>query len=295
MMKILTCLALSISVLFPVQAQQSTPSDSLPVATQWLVNAASPTQRNSITSVFLMVCPATQRKGTSFLTSEGLVVSNEHVVRGCDTSNLYAITPKGETLRFSKIVVDVDRDLAVLRSTATLKGGLELGTDMDPKLEAAVSTWGFPLIYNGPAPILSVGYVAGFNAVKVGNKTVRHIVVNGAFNPGNSGGPVFLPDKAGKDPKVVGVVVWKQTLLTNTVPLVINGLRHSGFKIGSNLVQTMPDGSRRGPTEQEAVAAALEEFYNMVQVMIGEAISVSELRAFLAERKGDLGEKVSPH
>jgi hypothetical protein len=57
----------------------------------------------------------------------------------------------------------------------------------------------------------------------------------------------------------------------------------------------MPDGSRRELTEQEAVAAALEEFYNMVQVMIGEAISVSELRAFLAERKADLGEKVSPH
>jgi len=242
-----------------------------------------------------MVCPATQKKGTSFLLSVGSVVSNEHVVHGCDTSNLYAITPKGETLKFSKIVVDVDRDLAVLRPTAALKGGLELGTDLDPKLEAAVSTWGFPLIYNGPAPILSVGYVAGFNAAKIGNKTVKHIVVNGAFNPGNSGGPVFLPDKAGKDPKVVGVVVWKQTLFTNTVPLVINDLRHPSVSASTNLVQTMPDGSKRGLSQQEAIAAVLDEFYGMVQVMIGEAISVSELRAFMAERRGELAEQGFAH
>jgi len=39
--------------------------------------------------------------------------------------------------------------------------------DANPPLEAAVSTFGFPLSFNGPAPILSVGYVAGYREVKV--------------------------------------------------------------------------------------------------------------------------------
>jgi S1-C subfamily serine protease len=256
----------------------------VPVATQWVLDAAGPTQRNSITSVFLLVCPVTQKKGTAFLLSSGMVVSNEHVVHGCDTTNLFGSTPKADRITFRKIVVDADRDLALLRPAVALKGGLELGSDVDPKLGSAVSTLGFPLIYNGPAPLLSVGYVAGFNAVKVGNRTVKHIVVNGAFNPGNSGGPVFFS----QDNKVVGVVVWKRNLFSNTVLTVINDLYHPNLRSSTNLVRTMSDGSTQGISQQEAIATVLEEFYGMVQVMIGEAISVSELRAFIAERKADV-------
>ena len=132
----------------------------MPVATQWVLDAAGPNQRNAITSVFLLFCPITQRKGTSFLLSNGLVVTNEHVVNGCNTTNLLGSTPKGERITFNKIAVDADRDLALLRPAKAMKGGLELGSDVSPALGSAVSTWGFPLIYNGPAPLLSVGYVA---------------------------------------------------------------------------------------------------------------------------------------
>jgi hypothetical protein len=45
---------------------------------------------------------------------------------------------------------------------------------------------------------------------------------------------------------------------------------------------TLPDGTTRGVSNEEAVSLVLEEFYNTVQVMIGEAISVSELKDFLA-------------
>lgn len=145
-----------------------------------------------------------------------------------------------------------------------------------------VTTWGFPLIYNGPAPILSVGYVAGFNAVQVktksGERTVKHIVVNGAFNPGNSGGPVFL---SGEN-KVVGIVVWRQRILSQMVPGVIDYLKHPGAFLGGGLKITFSDGTTRPVSNEEGVALVLEEFYNTVQIMIGEAISVSELTDFLA-------------
>lgn len=260
------------------------PSDSgVPVATQWTLDAAGATQRTSIKSVYLMVCPATQKKGTGFLLDSGSIITNEHVVNGCTTANMEAYPSTGGKLFFSAMNVDADRDLAVLRPKEKLTGGLAPGSDTTLTLGQAVTTWGFPLIYNGPAPILSVGYVAGFNAAKVktksgGERTVKHIVVNGAFNPGNSGGPVFVSN----DSKVVGVVVWKMRLLSQTVPTVIDGLKKPRASLGGTFTMTLPDGTTRGVSNEEAVSLVLEEFYNTVQVMIGEAISVSELKDFLA-------------
>lgn len=47
------------------QASQTTPNQ-IPVATQWLMDAAGPKQRGAIKSVHLLVCPNTNRKGTAF-------------------------------------------------------------------------------------------------------------------------------------------------------------------------------------------------------------------------------------
>jgi hypothetical protein len=97
---------------------------------------------------------------------------------------------------------------------------------------------------------------------------------------------VFLSN----DNKVVGVVVWKQRLFSQNLPILMEGIRKPSVMLGSNLTMTMPDGSTRGLSQQEAVAMVLDEFYNTVQVMIGEAISVEELRTFLTEKKTDLSE-----
>jgi hypothetical protein len=47
----------------------------------------------------------------------------------------------------------------------------------------------------------------------------------------------------------------------------------------------MPDGSVRGVSNEEAVALVLKEFYDTVQVVIGEAISISELKAFISAQQ----------
>jgi S1-C subfamily serine protease len=257
-------------------------NSGVPVATQWTLDAATAIQRTRIKSVFMMVCPATQKKGTGFLIDSGLIVTNEHVVNGCTAAQMEANPPTGGVVHFTSVTVDSERDLAVLHPKERLSGGLSLGSDTALRLESKVTTWGFPLIYNGPAPILSVGYVAGFETVSVktksGVRTVKHIVVNGAFNPGNSGGPVFSDDN-----KVVGVVVWKMRILSQTVPKVIDGLKHPQASLGGTFTMTLPDGTTRGLSNEEAVSLVLEEFYTTVQVMIGEAISVSELKDLLAK------------
>ena len=79
------------------------------------------------------------------------------------------------------------------------------------------------------------------------------------------------------------MVVWKMRILSQTVPTVIEGFKKGGgVRTSGTFSMTMADGTQRGITDQEATAMVLEEFYNTVQVMIGEAISVSELKDFLA-------------
>jgi S1-C subfamily serine protease len=257
---------------------QATASEGVPVTTRWTLDAAGPGQQNSLTSVYLVTCQKTQIKGTGFLLTSGIVVTNEHVVRDCAHNELQATSSLGETVEFKNSVVDPRRDLALLRPARSLKGGLKLGEDANPPLETRVTTWGFPLSYNGPPPLLSVGYVAGYTAATDGGIPVRHIVVNGAFNPGNSGGPLFVAN----DNRVVGVVVSKWKLLSQNAPMVIRGLRRSATKTSGTFSLTMPDGTVKSVSNEEAVASVLEEFYNRAQVVIGEAIAVSELKAFIA-------------
>ena len=71
-------------------AQEPGKPDTIPTAVQWTLDAAGPTQRSAIKSVFLLYCPKTQMKGTGFLLSDGLVVTNNHVVEGCNAGEVKA-------------------------------------------------------------------------------------------------------------------------------------------------------------------------------------------------------------
>jgi hypothetical protein len=59
--------------------------------------------------------------------------------------------------------------------------------------------------------------------------------------------------------------------------------------MGGTFSETLPDGTTRGVSDEEVLARVLEEFYNRVQVDIGEAVSVTELRDFLREHARELG------
>ena len=275
----------ALMVLTPLAALFSSGQRQEPTATRWLLESATPTQRASINSVFMLACPKSGKKGTAFLLRSGTIVSNEHVVRGCRAEDLWARSPTNTTVRFSSLITDGDRDLALLRPTERLQGGLELSTHSDPGLEARVTTWGFPLSHEGPAPLLSVGYVAGYDSRAAESRTIKRIVVNGAFNPGNSGGPLLEHVSN----KVIGVVVTKWTLFSPLAESVTQGFKTGrGVSTFGRFSILQADGTARTVSDQEATAATLQEFYDQVQVMIGEAISVEELRAFLREKEGEL-------
>jgi S1-C subfamily serine protease len=275
----------------PPNAQQSI---QVPVDTQMTLDAAPPLQKRVIHSIIYLMCKKTNMKGTAFVVSGGIVVTAAHVVCGCDAADLEARTTLSQRVEFSRLVRDDDRDLAALRPKESLQGGVELATDANAAMGERVNTWGFPLIYNGPAPLLSVGYVSGYYQAQAdnfcspsqGSKNLKfkHVVVNGAFNPGNSGGPLFV---FGQN-KVIGVVIWKRIAFSDQVRTAIDGFHHPKLSTGGTFLEKLPDGTSRAISDQEAIARVLEEFYNKVQVNIGEAVSVSELRTFLRNHAREL-------
>ena len=264
--------------------EENAANHRVPASTQWLLDSAGATQRASIKSVYLLVCSKIEKKGTAFLLTTGIMVTDNHVVEGCLAQDLVATSSSGEAVTFSKMVTDSARDLALLKPAKHINGGLALGDDKLLKVGESVTTWGFPLIYNGPAPLLSVGYLSGFEAVQEGRRTVKHLVVNGAFNPGNSGGPLLL---SGHN-EVVGIVVWRMLILAPWTQTLITGLQNSNSSISSGVTMTTSDGTSRGLGQHEVTAKVLQEFYNTVQVMIGEATSVSELKEFLKAHGSEL-------
>lgn len=247
----------------------------IPVATQLTLDAAGPTGRVAIESVLMVLCPKTASKGTGFLLPNGWVLTNEHVIRGCAAPDIVAQTSYGQQVRFTELRVDAAVDLAAIRPTQQLSGGLKLDPGKPPDVGTAVTTWGFPLGYNGPAPLLSVGYLAGFTD-RLGKPGARpHLVVNGAFNPGNSGGPLF---RANSD-TVIGVVVSKHAPISEFHLTAIKALAENK----SGVVFTATDGTGKTTqfVESQIVADLLAYFRSLTQVMIGEAIAAPTAADFL--------------
>jgi len=178
------------------------------------------------------------------------------------------------------MVTDQNRDLVALKSKEILTDGIYIEEEGNIQVGTKVATWGYPLGYNGPAPLLTIGYLSGFNDSPPYEETasvVKHLVVNGAFNPGNSGGPLFIAQNQG----VIGVVVSKHAPITPFVHSAIEVLAKN--KAGVVYTATDEQGNIQQFVESQIVAEVLQYFRQMTQVMIGEAIASSEVIAFLED------------
>lgn len=149
---------------------------------------------------------------------------------------------------------------------------------VDLSVGTQVCAWGHPAPYDGPAPLMIVGHVAGFSQ----HDTVtlpgpqRRLVVNAAFNPGNSGGPVTRKGSSA----VSGVVVSKATHVPPHLSAAINAMANQkGITISYPV--TLPDGTERRMVEAEIVADTLRHFFRMTQLVLGEAILSRDLVPFL--------------
>ena len=102
--------------------------------------------------------------------------------------------------------------------------------------------------------------------------------MNGAFNPGNSGGPLISPEGT-----IVGIVVAKWTL--PLPPGLASALKALDANSSGVQFTSTQDGKTISDGESQLTAALLTYYGQVSQVYIGEAIAASELTAFLDEKK----------
>lgn len=147
------------------QGADAAAKQAIPISTQVLLSGVkSPESKGVIKSVLMIECPKDQAKGTGFVISGGNVITtNSHVVGSCGVEDLVGVSAvSNEPVKFSSMVRDIDRDLALLCTTKPLPFVLKLSGSEKPQVETEVETWGYPLRYQSPAPVLSRGYVAGY-------------------------------------------------------------------------------------------------------------------------------------
>lgn len=139
--------------------------------------------------------------GSGFIIDEsGLVVTNEHVVRGAN--EIFVTLPDGREFDAMLIGNDETNDLAVLRMDLTSGGGgslpvAPLGTSDDLLIGEWVVAIGNPLgfLMANTEPSVTVGVVSavGRNIIPDGDPRGYYldmIQTDASINPGNSGGPL---------------------------------------------------------------------------------------------------------
>jgi S1-C subfamily serine protease len=165
------------------------------------------------------------------ITPNGLILTNEHVVRQCDS--LQVVLDSTRTMRATLRVADTARDLALLAVEASFPLAVPVRQDGAPRLGEPVAVIGYPLVNVLSAqPNVSFGHVNSTVGVR-GNPAQMQIDV--PIQRGNSGGPVL--DAAGN---LIGIVVSKLDALklaksTGDLPQNIN------FAIRGDVVRSFLD------------------------------------------------------
>jgi S1-C subfamily serine protease len=242
----------------------------------------------AIPSVFRIVCPSKKKSGTGFLHKSGNIITAAHVVDGCTPSEIMIVGIKGlhigangKSNGITKPVIDADLDLAFFAPMDKISTqALPISINDDHTIGAQVSTWGFPEGYNSLAPLLSSGYIAGIDQVQINKeKRIKRLVINAAFNSGNSGGPLLSIENG----MVIGVVVSKVAPLPHEIESALAALKKDN---GINSFErTNPDGTKERMSEAQVLEYVIQYLRSQTQLVIGHAVMTSDLKDFLKSNK----------
>lgn len=201
--------------------------------------------------------------GTAFGHKTGNVLSANHVVEECikKEGTLRLLSADGSDSPATVVSHDAALDLVLLKpNDGFVKNPIPIRTNDTFAMGSQVSSWGFPNGYTDKAPLLTVGYLAGVSP-DPSDAQIKRWVVNAAINIGNSGGPLLET----VTPSVIGVVILKYNPLTP--------------EVGSQLKKL----SENGGAETSVLAQAMIDIAKRSQLVVGQAVMISDLRAFLRQ------------
>ena len=161
-----------------------------------------------------------------FITADGYLVTNAHVVKG--SSKFRIVTATG-MIDASVVQIDQSNDLALLKAKGVF-APLSISSSRGVRLGSTVATIGFPNTgMQGFNPKLSKGEIAAMSGIR---DDARYFQISLPVQPGNSGGP--LVDEHGN---VVGVVSAKLSAkaaldATGQLPENVNYAVKSSFVLG---------------------------------------------------------------
>lgn len=252
----------------PVSAQELTPRD---IAAR---------TRSAVVLITALADGAEISQGSGFLvSSDGLLVTNRHVVEGADALRVQLST--GEIYDQVYYVSDDERrDLAVLRIPATGLSWLGIGDDQSIAVGDPVYVMGNPLGLEGT---FSNGLVSGKRMVA----GVRLLQISAPISPGSSGGPVL--DAQGDAIGIATLILRDGQNLNLAVParyakgLLALGERPRPFaEVAARFAADESRDTRRTAAHgnDEAPEASVpedEELPRWAQVLVAEMESANEL------------------
>ncbi len=144
--------------------------------------------------------PETVSGTAFFVTHDGYLVTNAHVVAGRDA--IYVRTGVGDLLPVTLIRIDQRNDLALLKVDGRHFSALPIAASESVRRGTRVVTVGFPNVdVQGFEPKLTEGIVSSLTGLRDEPRTFQ---ISVPIQPGNSGGPLVT-----EEGNVVGVVVSK--------------------------------------------------------------------------------------
>jgi S1-C subfamily serine protease len=147
--------------------------------------------------------PRRASTGTGFIVAEGHVLTNHHVIDGCQ--RVVGVLANRRRVDLSIGPRDARRDLAILSGPRDLGPALAF-RDGPPRRGDEVVTYGFPLTgILGSGPTLTTGEISALTGLRDDPHTM---IISAPVQSGNSGGPLL--DRAGN---VLGVIVAKLAAL----------------------------------------------------------------------------------
>jgi S1-C subfamily serine protease len=167
-----------------------------------------------------------------FVTKEGHIVTNSHVVEGC--ARIHVVAGQGESIEARAIATDETNDLALLVAASTPRRIANLRATL--RLGEPVAAFGYPhrgvLASSGNFTLGNVTALAGMH------DDTRFVQVSSPVQPGNSGGPLL--DENGN---VVGVVTAKLDAI-KTVQITGDLPQNVNFALKASIVAGFLDANR---------------------------------------------------